>query len=65
MTPYQEGRHAGFRDEAKINPYRKGWAFLYGYSAARWAAEWDAGYDEGQAEGRDAVIEKRISAACQ
>lgn len=58
-TPYEEGLSAGFRNEPKNNPYRKGWRE---YSLLRLLIEeWDCGYNAGQLEGRYAVQEKRIA----
>ena len=56
MTPFSEGRLAGYRDAPKVNPYRRG--VRIGFAIVEAAAQWDAGYDEGQLEGRDDVVSK-------
>lgn len=59
LTPYQEGRRAGYRDEPlSRNPYRKGLESMLEPAAIEWALAWDAGHRIGQLEGRDDQIAK-------
>lgn len=52
MTPFEEGRVAGFKNLPNVNPYRN--------EAAK---EWEDGYAQGQHEGRDEVSTKRVAFA--
>jgi hypothetical protein len=62
MSPFEEGRLAGYRDEPKANPYRRGIECLMLTEAIQWALMWDAGYAAGQEQGRADVIEKHREA---
>ena len=63
-TPFEEGQTAGYRNESRANPYKRGWcrAFVTSDALEEWANEWERGYDEGKAQAHDDLIDRRIEA---